>query len=62
MLLERIEGLAPPTATGFELFTGAGSVRNQKMYKKAGYRLRGEIEPGVVVLTKRRRASGSARG
>jgi tRNA (guanine37-N1)-methyltransferase len=53
-LLERIERLAPPGATGFELFTGAGSVRNQKMYRKAGYRLRGEIEPGTVVLTKRR--------
>jgi tRNA (guanine37-N1)-methyltransferase len=53
-LLARIEAHAPATATGFELFTGAGSARNQKMYKKAGYRLRGEVEPGVVVLTKRR--------
>jgi tRNA (guanine37-N1)-methyltransferase len=53
-LLERIERLAPHSAVGFELFTGAGSLRNQKMYKKAGYRLRGEVEPGVVVLTKRR--------
>ncbi|HEX2895311.1 MAG TPA: tRNA (guanosine(37)-N1)-methyltransferase TrmD [Marmoricola sp.] len=54
LLLERIEALAPDAATGFVLFTGAGSVRNQKMYKKAGYRLRGETEPGVVLLTKRR--------
>jgi tRNA (guanine37-N1)-methyltransferase len=53
-LLERIEALAPDGATGFELFTGAGSARNQRMYKKAGYRLRGEVEPGVVLLTKRR--------
>jgi tRNA (guanine37-N1)-methyltransferase len=53
-LLERIERLAPDRATGFELFTGAGSLRNQRMYKKAGYRLRGEIEPGVVALTKGR--------
>jgi tRNA (guanine37-N1)-methyltransferase len=53
-LLERVERLAPDHATGFELFTGAGSLRNQRMYKKAGYRLRGEPEPGVVVLTKRR--------
>ena len=53
-LLERIEALAPESATGFELFTGAGSARNQKLYRKAGYRLRGETEPGVVVLTKRR--------
>jgi tRNA (guanine37-N1)-methyltransferase len=55
VLLERIEAMAPEAATGFELFTGAGSVRNQKMYKKAGYRLRGEIEPGAVRLTKPRR-------
>ena len=54
MLLERIEALAPDAATGFVLFTGAGSARNQKMYRKAGYRLRGEVEPGVVRLTKRR--------
>ena len=53
-LLERIEGRAPETAVGFELFTGSGSARNQRMYKKAGYRLHGEHEPGVVVLTKRR--------
>jgi tRNA (guanine37-N1)-methyltransferase len=55
MLLERIEALAPPAATSYELFTGAGSLRNQRMYKKAGYRLRGEIQPGVVLLTKSRR-------
>jgi len=52
MLLERIEAAAPPDATSYALFTGAGSRRNQKMYKKAGYRLRGEVEPGVVRLTK----------
>ena len=55
VLLERIEALPPDAATGYELFTGAGSARNQRMYKKAGYRLRGAVEPGVVVLTKRRR-------
>ena len=53
VLLERIEAAAPPGATSYELFTGAGSLRNQRMYKKAGYRLRGEVEPGVVRLTKR---------
>jgi tRNA (guanine37-N1)-methyltransferase len=52
-LLERIEALAPAAATTYALFTGAGSARNQRMYKKAGYRLRGEIEPGVVRMTKR---------
>jgi tRNA (guanine37-N1)-methyltransferase len=53
-LLVRIEALAPESAVGFELFTGAGSTRNQKIYKKAGYRLRGEVEPGVVLFTKKR--------
>ncbi len=53
-LLEHIEEIAPDEATCFELFTGAGSARNQKMYKKAGYRLWGEIQPGVVRMTKRR--------
>jgi tRNA (guanine37-N1)-methyltransferase len=53
-LLARIEAAAPPEATSYALFTGAGSTRNQRMYRKAGYRLRGEIEPGVVRMTKRR--------
>lgn len=52
MLLERIEARAPEEATVLELFTGAGSLRNQRIYKKAGYRLRGEVEPGVVRMTK----------
>jgi tRNA (guanine37-N1)-methyltransferase len=53
-LLERIEREAPEEATGFELFTGARSVRNQRVYRKAGFRLRGEVEPGVVRMTKPR--------
>jgi tRNA (guanine37-N1)-methyltransferase len=53
-LLARIEEEAPAEATAYELFTGAGSLRNQRMYKKAGYRLAGELEPGVVRMTKRR--------
>ncbi len=52
-LLSRIEEEAPAEATSYELFTGAGSLRNQRMYKKAGYRLAGELEPGVVRMTKR---------
>jgi tRNA (guanine37-N1)-methyltransferase len=52
-LLERIVDLAPPGTTELELFTGAGSTRNQRMYKKAGFRLRGEVRPGVVRLTRR---------
>lgn len=55
-LLEAVEAAAPPSVTTYELFTGAGSTRNQKLYKKAGYRLRGPLEgePGAVRLTKRR--------
>ena len=53
-LLERIEALAPERATTYTLFTGAGSVRNQRLYKKAGYRLLGESPfPGAVGLAKR---------
>jgi tRNA (guanine37-N1)-methyltransferase len=54
MLLGMIEAAAPPEATTYALFTGAGSLRNQRMYKKAGYRLRGEVELGVVKMTKKR--------
>jgi tRNA (guanine37-N1)-methyltransferase len=52
-LLGRIEAAAPAGVTTYSLFTGAGSLRNQRIYKKAGYRLRGEVEPGVVRMTKR---------
>ena len=55
-LLELIEAEAPADVASYELFTGAGSLRNQRMYKKAGYRLAGELEPGVVRMTKRRPA------
>ena len=54
-LLAEIEREAPDDIPTYTLFTGAGSRRNQRMYKRAGYRLRGELEPGVVVLTKPRR-------
>jgi tRNA (guanine37-N1)-methyltransferase len=55
-LLERIEALAPAATTTYALFTGAGSLRNQRIYKKAGYRLRGESPfPGAVRMTKPRR-------
>ncbi|GAA2147694.1 hypothetical protein GCM10009844_25120 [Nocardioides koreensis] len=52
VLLQRIEAAAPPHVTAYALVTGTGSLRNQKLYKKAGYRARGEVEPGVVRLTK----------
>ena len=59
-LLTRIEELAPPAATTYALFTGAGSARNQRIYKKAGYRPRREVEPGVVAMTKPARPRFSA--
>jgi tRNA (guanine37-N1)-methyltransferase len=54
LLLRAIEDAAPAEVTSYALFTGAGSTRNQRMYKKAGYRYRGEVEPGVVRMTRRR--------
>jgi len=52
MLLERVVALAPPGTTQLELFTGAGSLRNQRLYRKAGFRVRGEAGPGVVRMSK----------
>ena len=54
-LLAEIEALAPAEATSYALFTGANSVRNQRMYKKAGYRLTGRPAPGVVSMSKPRK-------
>jgi tRNA (guanine37-N1)-methyltransferase len=56
-LLELIEDAAPDEVTSYELMTGANSVDNLRMYKKAGYRRRGAAPgpPGAVVLTKPRR-------
>jgi tRNA (guanine37-N1)-methyltransferase len=55
-LLELIEEAAPAEVTTYELNTGASSVDNIRMYKKAGYRLRGPAPgpPGAIVMTKRR--------
>ncbi len=56
LLLTEIEQAAPAEVREFLLFTGAGSARNIRMYKKAGYRLMG-ADPevaGAVRLTKRR--------
>jgi tRNA (guanine37-N1)-methyltransferase len=56
-MLRTIEEAAPEGVTGYMLFTGALSERNIRLYKKAGYSLRGPAEeaPGAVRLTKRRR-------
>ena len=53
-LLAAIEDEAPAEATSYTLFTGARSLRNQRMYKRAGYRLAGSPEPGVVAMVKPR--------
>ncbi|WP_435771214.1 GNAT family N-acetyltransferase [Nocardioides sp. SYSU DS0651] len=56
-LLDHIQAVAAPEATSYLLFTGTASARNQRMYKKAGFRLRTDLPapPGAVVLSKRRR-------
>ena len=58
LLLEHAEAAAPPEATTYLLFTGARSASNLRRYKKAGYRVRPDLQapPGAVVLTKPRRA------
>ena len=56
LLMTAIEQAAPTEVDEFVLFTGAGSVRNIRMYKKAGYRLIG-ADPevaGAVRMSKRR--------
>ncbi len=55
-LLEVAEAAAPAEVTTYELWTGAKSVDNIRMYKKAGYRLQGPAPdpPGAVIMTKRR--------
>lgn len=55
-LLEHAQAVAPAAATSYVLFTGAGSERNLRMYRKAGFRPRRDLSapPGVVVLSKRR--------
>jgi tRNA (guanine37-N1)-methyltransferase len=54
-LLAQAEAAAPPEARQVSLFTGAQSVANLRMYKKAGYRPVPEQsdDPGVVHLGKR---------
>jgi tRNA (guanine37-N1)-methyltransferase len=55
-LLTLIEEAAPAEVTSYQLFTGAGSVDNIRMYKRSGYRLRGAAPgpEGAVIMTKPR--------
>lgn len=52
-LLAAAEEAAPGEVASYEMFTGAGSERNQRLYKRAGYRVQ-PAGPGTVRLTKRR--------
>ncbi|MGH3361380.1 MAG: GNAT family N-acetyltransferase, partial [Nocardioides sp.] len=53
-LLEYAERAAPRSVTTYALLTGSTNASSQKLYKKAGYRPRGEAGPGVTRLTKSR--------
>jgi ribosomal protein S18 acetylase RimI-like enzyme len=53
-LLQHAEGEAPAGVTTIELFTGANSTRNIRMYQQAGYELTGAAAPARAVnLAKR---------
>lgn len=54
-LLAHAEAVAPPGVERFWLLTGAGSERNQRMYRRAGYRPAPDLPPveGAVVMAKR---------
>lgn len=55
-LLEFIQQVAPEAVTSYTLFTGVNSEDNQRMYRKAGFRIaRREVPEGAVALVKRRR-------
>ncbi len=56
VLLEHIQAVAPEQVTSYQLFTGAASARNLRLYEKAGFRLRRDLPapPHTVTLTKRR--------
>jgi tRNA (guanine37-N1)-methyltransferase len=53
-LLDYAERVAPPSVTTYSLLTGTGNQPSQRMYKRAGYRSRGEVRSGVVRFTKPR--------
>ncbi len=55
-LLEHIQSVAPRRATSYLLFTGATSVDNLRMYRRAGFSLRRDLPapPHAVILTKPR--------
>ena len=54
-LLSAVESAAPAEADGFTVMAGAGSAATLRFYRRAGYRPRGEVAPGVVRLDRPRR-------
>lgn len=54
LLLEHVQAVAPAETASYVLFTGARSVDNQRMYKKAGFSLRKDLPApaGAVIMTK----------
>ncbi|CUR59817.1 tRNA (guanine-N(1)-)-methyltransferase [metagenome] len=55
VLLEHIQAVAPAEVTTYRLVTGAHSADNLRMYRKAGFSVRGPLPDSVaVVMTKRR--------
>jgi len=50
MLLEHAERQAPDGVARYRLFTGAGSARNLRLYRAAGYVETGEPAPPVAVM------------
>jgi tRNA (guanine37-N1)-methyltransferase len=51
-LLAYAEQAAPPSATTYALVTGSDNATSQRLYRKLGYRSRGEVRPGVVRMTR----------
>ncbi len=57
-MLERIEEAAPPDARSVGVITGARSVDNLRMYRRAGFRpVRDQPDPRLTRLSKRRRGT-----
>jgi tRNA (guanine37-N1)-methyltransferase len=56
-LLDFIQRVAPDSVASYSLVTGVNSAANQRMYRKAGFRLvHREAPEGAVMLIKRRRS------
>ena len=53
-LLRHAEAAAPAHVSAYALVTGSDNAGGQKLYKRLGYRSRGEVRPGVVRMTKKR--------